>query len=114
MPRIRGVYRVHPNTGVAGFWVELSGDAPGTLTGVAAALMPIKQQNETTPEYEVRVAGALMAVFESESTIPPSDPDYKNPPKGCRVANGKLIVSPISIAVTVITLSPLDLLITVE
>lgn len=39
MPAISGVYSIHPNTGVAGIWIALTGPQPGII-GIANTNMP--------------------------------------------------------------------------
>lgn len=63
MPFHRGCYLKHPNTGVAGIWLELSVDPPGTLTGAAQSAWPAivtsGGSKDTLATYAAKVNTAL-------------------------------------------------------
>ncbi len=51
---------VHPTTGDAGLWLELSVDPPGTLTGM---VWPARLGGELLAAYNIRVNGLLLVLF---------------------------------------------------
>lgn len=54
MPAIRAQYLNHPQTGIEGFWVELTSDPPGTLKGIAKSQWITRNGNETLETYTSR------------------------------------------------------------
>ncbi len=58
MPFIRGSYLNHPQTGEDGFWVELSTDPPGTLTGMAKTAWPVVDGADTLATYAAKMNAA--------------------------------------------------------
>ncbi len=66
MPFIRATYLIHPTTGLAGVWFELSTDPKGTLTGLARTAWPTLVtsggQKDTLATYSTKVTNALRAL----------------------------------------------------
>lgn len=105
MPAVRGVYQIHPISGLSGLWLELSTNPPGTLTGLAKSAWPTTA-GKTLANYQAE----LQLVYQNlcnGNALQPVIFGYI-PPNGFSIVNGQLV--PMIVVVTLTVQSPLPAL----